>query len=87
MTSPLKGTGVVMVDLPEAVSVTLVGGGAKITWEGDGAALPPFGVATSVPLQVVILFDDGSSRDVSLDPRTVFTLTLTRTATRPSWRA
>ena len=65
-----EGHGVVMLDMPEAVSVTVSPSSSKMTRVGDGASLEPFNVATMVSLSVMVGFDDGSFKSFSSDTRT-----------------
>ena len=65
-----EGRGVVMLDMPDAVSVTLTPSSSKIAKSGDGATLAPFSIRTSVSFVVTMRFDDESSKDFTSDSRT-----------------
>ena len=65
-----KGTGVVMLDMPDAVSVSVSPSSTKIAKSGDGATAIPFSVTTEVSLSVTVSFDDGSEKSFSSDSRT-----------------
>lgn len=68
------GKGLVIVDLPSPVGCTLTLSSARIARVGDGATLAPFSVPSAVTLSVVVLFDDGSTKDLSEDPRTLYSV-------------
>ena len=52
-----EGVGMVMLDMPEATSVTITGK-PKIAKAGDGATYSPFDVADSVEFDVMLFFED-----------------------------
>ena len=66
------GSGVVMLDMPDAVRVSVVTSSDRIAKSGDGATLAPFSIPISVSLSVMVTFDDDSSKDFSSDARTAF---------------
>lgn len=68
-----EGVGVIMLDLPEATSVTITGK-PKVTKADDGATYSPFDVSSSIEFVVTMYFDDGSHQDYSSDFRTRFTI-------------
>ena len=59
-----EGRGVVMLDMPDALSVTVTPSSPKIAKSGDGATLQPFSIATSVSLSITVHFEDASSEIV-----------------------
>ena len=69
-----EGRGLVFLDMPAAVSVTVAPSSDKLAAAGDGASLAPFSTATSVSLIVTVGFDDGSVKDFSNDARCAFSV-------------
>jgi len=69
------GSGVVVLDMPSAVSVLVMPSSLKIAEAGDGATLSPFGIPSLVTVTVTVEFDDGSTKDFSSDDRTLITVT------------
>jgi hypothetical protein len=60
--------------MPNAIAIRASIGAPRLTPPGDGATLPPMAVATSAEVVVEVDFDDGSTRDFSLDARTAFSV-------------
>ena len=58
--------------LPDPVSATLSVATAPLTAPDDDAAASPLSVATSSALTLLVLYSDGSQRDLTTDSRTTF---------------
>ena len=58
-----------LLDVPDAVSMALMASVNRLADPDDDATLPPMSVPSSAALSVTVAFDDGSSRDLSLDSR------------------
>lgn len=71
-----QGYGYVITTLPAATSMTLTILQPRLAAPGTQATLAPVSVPTSSAVRVVLNFADGTSRDVTNDPRTVFVLTV-----------
>ena len=72
-TTVAKGIGMVMLDMPAAVAVTIAGK-PKIAKSGDGATCSPFDIASSISFVVTVFFEDDTSQAFATDFRTQYTL-------------
>ncbi|KAK3261630.1 hypothetical protein CYMTET_29468, partial [Cymbomonas tetramitiformis] len=69
-----SGAGHVRVALAPPASASVSSQVSPITDPGDPSAAAPIGVATSSTLHATLLYEDGSSKDMSEDPRTQYTV-------------
>ncbi|KAK3235409.1 hypothetical protein CYMTET_54389 [Cymbomonas tetramitiformis] len=75
-TTIASGFGGVTVALATPTSVTITASPTnKISRSSDGAANSPINTATSSTLTVTATFDDGTTRDFTLDSRSTYTVT------------
>ncbi|KAK3276679.1 hypothetical protein CYMTET_15264, partial [Cymbomonas tetramitiformis] len=70
-----SGTGPVNVTLPDPISVSVTSEYSLITIEGDAAASSPISKPTASQLSVVMSYDDGTTKDLTEDSRTVYSIT------------
>eukprot|EP00750_Incisomonas_marina_P022797 INCI4994.1.p1 GENE.INCI4994.1~~INCI4994.1.p1 ORF type:complete len:2546 (-),score=475.07 INCI4994.1:90-7562(-) len=61
------------ISMPAVVGVDVVSDVDTIVAEGDALSQPPVNFPTEATLSVTLHFDDGSSRDMTLDSRTQYT--------------
>ncbi|KAK3242510.1 hypothetical protein CYMTET_47799 [Cymbomonas tetramitiformis] len=74
-TTIASGFGGVTVALATPTSATITASPTKISRSSDGAANSPINTATSSTLTVTGTFDDGTSKDFTLDSRSTYTVT------------
>ena len=60
------------ISMPAVTAVVLTSNNGVIVSEEDSLQQPPVNFPSSAELKAVLWFEDGSSRDMSTDPRTVF---------------
>ncbi|KAK3271632.1 hypothetical protein CYMTET_20033, partial [Cymbomonas tetramitiformis] len=70
------GDGCATVELPAPVSATCTATQSRITRPVDAAAACPANVATTSSMTVRLTFDDGTSADYTVDPRTEYRMLL-----------
>ena len=69
-----NGSATLHLDLPTATAVIVSSGAARLAPPGDDATRAPIGVPTQALMSVSVLFDDGSSTDMSSDSRVVYSV-------------
>ncbi|KAK3239213.1 hypothetical protein CYMTET_50844, partial [Cymbomonas tetramitiformis] len=69
----------VQLDLPDPAVLEVVASEARITRAEDAAAQEPLGVSTQTVLTATLGYSDGSTRDMSVDSRTRYTLVVGET--------
>ncbi|KAK3274560.1 hypothetical protein CYMTET_17257 [Cymbomonas tetramitiformis] len=74
-TTIASGFGGVTVAVATPTSATITASPTKISRSSDGAANSPINTATSSTLTVTGTFDDGTSKDFTLDSRSTYTVT------------
>lgn len=65
----------VYLQIPQAVGLVLTTTASRLTFPGDDAVSPPISLSTEAVLRGEVEFADGSTQDVSADPRMTFTVT------------
>lgn len=70
-----EGFAHINLDIAAAALITVTASSTTLTTAADPAASAPILVPTTVTLTVVVSYADGSSRDLSLDSRVIFTTT------------
>ena len=69
-----SGTGVLMLTMPGATSLSASVSAAKLAKSDDPAATAPFSVATSATISATAGYEDGSTQSFSTDSRAVFAI-------------
>ncbi|KAK3235694.1 hypothetical protein CYMTET_54114, partial [Cymbomonas tetramitiformis] len=69
------GSGEVGVDLADPISATITTQRSQLARTSDPAAASPISISTSSSLSVIMSYEDGTTKDLTADSRTVYTVT------------